>query len=193
MNQTPRKNLNKKDLQDTRPIAYRNTLDLVSAFVIHTTEFLNKFASTCEEKLNKVESNIKQMEITLNLLEAKLGSIEGIKIENLPTPINNTQQTNGNVGNQQTQQPIQQQPQQPVVKEPVVETQKVLLCKDDPKLEKYFKMLRYEIPKVQIQQKMMAEGVDPKLLDTPNEPSPFKKEEEEEELKTEGSFSSEED
>ena len=43
VNETPRKNLNKKDLEDTRSIPFRNTLDLVSAFVIQTTEFLNKF------------------------------------------------------------------------------------------------------------------------------------------------------
>lgn len=186
MNQTPRKNLNKKDLQDTRPIAYRNTLDLVSAFVIHTTEFLNKFASTCEEKLNKVESDIKQMEITLNILEAKLGSIDGIKIDSLPPPVQQTQETPPQQ-NTQTQQPQQQQP---VVEVPIVEEKpKVLLCKDDPKLEKYFKMLKYGNEIGQIKQKMISEGINPNLIDTPNDPSPFAQEE----LHTEGSFSSSEE
>jgi len=38
----------------------------------------------------------------------------------------------------------------------------------------------------QIKHKMVSEGIDPKLLDTPNEPSPFAQEE----IKTEDSLSS---
>jgi len=150
-------------------------LDLVSAFVIHTTEFLNKFASSCEEKLNKVESNIKQMEITLNILETKLNSIEGLKTTELPPPI------------KETTQEIQTQPTI-IIDLPIEEDNKpqVLLCKEDPKLEKYFKMLKIGNAIEQIKHKMVSEGIDPKLLDTPNEPSPFAQEE----IKTEDSLSS---
>jgi WASH complex subunit CCDC53 len=74
-----KKNLNKKDLQDTRSIPFRQTLDLVSAFVISTTEMMNKFASNCEDKLNQVGEDLSRLENTLTILEAKLNSIQGLE------------------------------------------------------------------------------------------------------------------
>lgn len=47
-----------------------------------------------------------------------------------------------------------------------------LQCHEDPKLRKYFKLVRLKMNREQIQMKMEAEGVDPALLDTPEATSP---------------------
>jgi len=49
----------------------------------------------------------------------------------------------------------------------------VLLLKDDPMFEKYFRMLRMHLPRGAVEMKMQAEGVDQSILDLdPNQPSP---------------------
>ena len=49
----------------------------------------------------------------------------------------------------------------------------VLLCKDAPELQTYFKMKKMRIPEGSIKQKMDMEGFDPNLLDTPDAPWPY--------------------
>jgi hypothetical protein len=96
-----KKNLNKKDLQDTRSIPFRQTLDLVSAFVISTTEMMNKFASNCEDKLNQVGEDLGKLENTLTILEAKLNSIQGLEQTQKKTE-NSVPQTNSSTSNTST-------------------------------------------------------------------------------------------
>lgn len=47
-----------------------------------------------------------------------------------------------------------------------------LLNKDDPSLEKYFKLARMGMPMEQIKLKMEAEGIDSSLIEKPDEISP---------------------
>ena len=93
-NKPSKKNLNKKDLEDTRSIPFRQTLDLVSAFVISTTEMMNKFAVNCEDKLNQVGEDLNRLETTLEILESKLNSIEGLDSQ---TNTNSTSTSNETV------------------------------------------------------------------------------------------------
>ena len=44
--------------------------------------------------------------------------------------------------------------------------------KDDPAFAKYFKMLKMHLPRGAVEQKMMAEGMNPAVLDDPEAPSP---------------------
>src|SRR5256885_1552207 len=67
------------DYKQIPSIPYRKTVSLVNNFVINTSEFLNKFSYLCEQKLSKVTSEIERLEITMNILEAKLASIPGLE------------------------------------------------------------------------------------------------------------------
>jgi len=67
------------DYKTLPPIPYKKTVTLVNNFVINTTEFLNKFSYLCEQKLGKVTADIERLEITMNILEAKLASIPGLQ------------------------------------------------------------------------------------------------------------------
>ena len=53
----------------------QKTLLLVNNFITNTGIFLNNFSNCCETKLSDVSLRINRIEITLSLLEAKLGSL----------------------------------------------------------------------------------------------------------------------
>nr|CCA21407.1 conserved hypothetical protein [Albugo laibachii Nc14] len=68
------------DLSQLPAIHLSKSLLLVNNFVANTTRFLNHFAYECEERLNKVATNLTRVEILLALLEAKLNSIPDLVI-----------------------------------------------------------------------------------------------------------------
>ena len=67
------------DFKTVDSIPYRNTISLVNNFILSTTQFINKFTFLCEKKLEEVSAQIEKVEITLNILEAKLNSIPGLE------------------------------------------------------------------------------------------------------------------
>jgi WASH complex subunit CCDC53 len=74
------------DFKTVDSLPQRKTITLVNNFIINTTQFLNKFSYLCEEKLADVSHQIEKLEITLNILEAKLASIPGLDPVNIPEP-----------------------------------------------------------------------------------------------------------
>lgn len=89
------------DYSEVPSVPHKVTLSFINNFVVNTTHFLNKFGITCEKKLKEVDTKIKGLEITLNLLEAKLNSIEGLENVSVSEPQQVTQPTQPD--NQQTQ------------------------------------------------------------------------------------------
>lgn len=53
----------------------KKTVAFINHFVTHTARFLNKFSNVCEEKLEHLDGRLKQLEISLNILEAKVSHI----------------------------------------------------------------------------------------------------------------------
>eukprot|EP01114_Cavostelium_apophysatum_P018757 TRINITY_DN5875_c0_g1_i1.p1 TRINITY_DN5875_c0_g1~~TRINITY_DN5875_c0_g1_i1.p1 ORF type:complete len:328 (+),score=86.26 TRINITY_DN5875_c0_g1_i1:175-1158(+) len=74
------------DFKTVESIKQQNTVVIVNNFVVNTAEFLNKFSYWCEKKLSEVASNIERLEITMNILEAKLASIPGLEGTAPPPP-----------------------------------------------------------------------------------------------------------
>jgi hypothetical protein len=68
----------KIDYSSVNAVPHQQTLALVNSFVIQTVEFINRFASVCEEKLGDVSSTIRRLEVTVTIFEAKLDSIKHI-------------------------------------------------------------------------------------------------------------------
>ncbi len=62
-------------LTNIRSIPTKKTLMLINNFITNTADFMNKFAVLCERKLAKIALNTQKLEITLELLEAKLESV----------------------------------------------------------------------------------------------------------------------
>jgi WASH complex subunit CCDC53 len=62
-----------------RPVPIQQTVLLLNNFITNTTIFLCDFADSCEKKISKVSAKINEIEITMAVLEAKLGSIPGLE------------------------------------------------------------------------------------------------------------------
>ncbi|DAZ94703.1 TPA: hypothetical protein N0F65_000018 [Lagenidium giganteum] len=68
------------DLTQLPAIPITKSLLLVNNFVSNTTRFLNHFAHECEERINKVSTNLTRVEILLAILEAKPNSIPDLTV-----------------------------------------------------------------------------------------------------------------
>ena len=156
------------------PVDQGRTLGFVNNFLVETVEFLNRFSAVCDKRLHDVSSSLQRLEVTMAILESKLTSIPGLEnvdsttvIEapaSQPAPQASTSEPAG--GPPPPPPPPgaaaddveEEAPPAPAVDE------NVMTNREDPRYEKYFKMLRLGVPEPSVQQKMMAEGFDPSIL-----------------------------
>ena len=94
-----------EDLEKTEreiaPLELPKTVLLVNNFVYTTTEFLNNFVEVCEKRIVNVSDKLSNLEIQVQVLEAKLGSLpvdatdsSGSKPTTVPPPPSTTTTTN---------------------------------------------------------------------------------------------------
>ncbi|XP_034433984.1 WASH complex subunit 3 isoform X2 [Hippoglossus hippoglossus] len=174
------------DLTKVPAIQQRRIVAYLNQFVVHTVRFLNRFSTVCEEKLANISLRIQQIETTLSILEAKLSSIPGLEdvtIEGIGQPQQPTAQANGPTAATQSQAgapPAEMLPPPQTVQE-AAPTQKadveaaaenVLTVAKDPRYARYLKMVQVGVPVMAIRNKMVQEGLDSNLLDTPDAPVP---------------------
>ena len=55
-------------------INQKRTIAFINHFIAHTSHFLNRFSGVCEEKLINLHERIRQLEVSLSLLDAKVVS-----------------------------------------------------------------------------------------------------------------------
>ncbi|XP_016968641.1 WASH complex subunit 3 [Drosophila biarmipes] len=148
------------------PLNQKRILAFVNHFLVSTCTFLNEFALGCETKFVEMERQLQKTEAALIILEAKLASVptehrvadEASRIpvsteepnEPAPIPECNLPSTVG--------QPEPEDPPECVV---------VRAC-EDLRYRKFFKMVQVGVPAPAVKQKMQSEGLEPRLLDTPN-------------------------
>ena len=159
------------DYEKVCSIEQKRTVAFLNHFIVHTARFLNRFSTVCEDKLANISQRIQRLDAVMKNLESKINSVPGLEdvtaTEASVTPASQTSQTAPEVATAQAPlpQPIELSP------EPEPEANQAPVSKD-PRYEKYFKMLAMGVPAVAVQNKMRMEGVDPSLLDRPNDPSP---------------------
>ncbi|XP_024144163.1 WASH complex subunit 3 [Oryzias melastigma] len=170
------------DLTKVPAIQQRRIVAYLNQFVVHTVRFLNRFSTVCEEKLANISLRIQQIDTTLCILEAKLASIPGLE-EVTVDGLNQQQsvQTNGPAPTSQNQTDgssagaappsVPQEPQEEAP-EQKAEAENVLTVAKDPRYARYLKMVQVGVPVMAIRNKMILEGLDPNLLDTPDAPVP---------------------
>uniref|UniRef100_A0A8D0GIH4 WASH complex subunit 3 n=1 Tax=Sphenodon punctatus TaxID=8508 RepID=A0A8D0GIH4_SPHPU len=162
------------DLTKVPAIQQKRTVAFLNQFVVHTVQFLNRFSTVCEEKLSALSLRIQQIETTLNILDAKLSSIPGL--EDVKFEVSNT---NG-VANSPVSQIITEQQSTTVsplseqsslhetgLQKPEV-AENVTTVAKDPRYARYLKMVQVGVPVMAIRNKMISEGLDPDLLETPD-------------------------
>ncbi|KAJ3612465.1 hypothetical protein NHX12_020740 [Muraenolepis orangiensis] len=175
------------DLTKVPAIQQRRVVAYLNQFVVHTVRFLNRFSTVCEEKLSNISLRIQQIETTLSILEAKLSSIPGlddVTIDSISQPTAAAAaETNGLAANQNHQPdgPATVTSLPPVqvglpiaTPEPKVNpvADNVVTVARDPRYARYLKMVQVGVPAMAIKNKMVLEGLDPNLLDTPDAPVP---------------------
>nr|XP_028601884.1 WASH complex subunit 3 isoform X1 [Podarcis muralis]XP_028601885.1 WASH complex subunit 3 isoform X1 [Podarcis muralis]XP_028601886.1 WASH complex subunit 3 isoform X1 [Podarcis muralis] len=165
------------DLTKVPAIQQKRTVAFLNQFVVHTVQFLNRFSTVCEEKLSALSLRIQQIETTLNILDAKLSSIPGledVKFEVSSTSVNSV--TNGpvpqvsvdpqstNVSPQLEQSTGHEMAQQKTEGA----TENIITVAKDPRYARYLKMVQVGVPVMAIRNKMISEGLNPDLLETPD-------------------------
>lgn len=171
------------DLTKVPAIQQRRMVAHLNQFIVHTVRFLNRFSTVCEEKLANISLRIQQIETTLSILEAKLSSIPGledVQVEGL----GQRQVSAVTVPTSQTAREISTavplpspettknlpEPVQDLKADPVGDN--VTTVAKDPRYARYLKMVHVGVPVMAIKNKMVLEGLDPNLLDTPDAPVP---------------------
>ncbi|XP_052410802.1 WASH complex subunit 3 isoform X2 [Carassius gibelio] len=168
------------DLTKVPAIQQRKIVAFLNQFIVNTVRFLNRFSTVCEEKLATVSLRIQQIETTLSILEAKLASIPGLEDVTVDG-VRSSTETNGPAaaGSHATgptlgppvevSQQAQVAPQEPKADAPA---ENVMTVAKDPRYARYLKMVQVGVPVMAIKNKMVMEGLDPGLLDTPDAPVP---------------------
>ncbi|KAM9845940.1 WASH complex subunit 3 [Aulostomus maculatus] len=173
------------DLTKVPAIQQRRIVAYLNQFIVHTVRFLNNFSTVCEEKLSNISLRIQQIETTLCILEAKLSSIPGLDDVTLDgISENQTVQTNGPTATGQSQaggppagilpspEAVQSAPEVASTQKAEEETRNVMTVAKDPRYARYLKMVQVGVPVLAIRNKMVLEGLDPNMLDTPDAPVP---------------------
>ncbi|KAJ4924873.1 hypothetical protein JOQ06_003823 [Pogonophryne albipinna] len=180
------------DLTKVPAIQQRRVVAYLNQFVVHTVRFLNRFSTVCEEKLANISLRIQQIETTLSILEAKLSSIPGLEdvtIEGLSQrqPAQANGQANGPSTATQSQtggppagslpppeisQAAQTAPEPATPPQVEAAAENVMTVAKDPRYARYLKMVQVGVPVMAIKNKMVLEGLDSNLLDTPDAPLP---------------------
>uniref|UniRef100_A0A3Q4ACX5 WASH complex subunit 3 n=1 Tax=Mola mola TaxID=94237 RepID=A0A3Q4ACX5_MOLML len=132
--------------------------------------YLNQFV-----KLANISLRIQQIETTLCILEAKLSSIPGLEdvtIEGVSQ--RQPAQTNGPTAAHpsQTDRPAVQNDTFDILCYSEAAAENVMTVAKDPCYARYLKMVQVGVPVMAIRNKMVLEGLDPNLLDTPDAPMP---------------------
>lgn len=172
------------DLTKVPAIQQRRVVAYLNQFVVHTVRFLNRFSTVCEEKLANISLRIQQIETTLCILEAKLSSIPGLEdvtIDGLSQQ--KPAQANGLTVTSQSQEgppaeplppaePAQAAPEAATAPKAEAAAENVMTVAKDPRYARYLKMVQVGVPVMAIRNKMVLEGLDPNLLDSPDAPVP---------------------
>ncbi|XP_067906249.1 WASH complex subunit 3 [Heterodontus francisci] len=184
------------DLTRVPAIQQKRTVAFLNQFIAHTVRFLNRFSTVCEEKLASLSLRIQQIETTLNILEAKLSSIPGL--EDVKPETTNQGQNIAN-GPSSVTATNQHQPSPAEVQQNIESTTQIkadslaenaITVAKDPRYARYLKMVQVGVPVMAIRNKMISEGLNPDLLETPDAPVPDGvKEDDEDSSDSESSFS----
>lgn len=171
-------------------INQRELITYMNMFLLRTCSFLNNFSTKCESKLASLNERLETINTSITLLESKLDSVEELRcfrpeeatkdqvqkqaeqdeeIPNEPQLPTVIIETAADVASISSPPPPPPSPPPP----PPLSPQKPLNpIRDDPRYNKYFKMLKMGVAEEAIRIKMRTEGVDPSLLDRSDDPAP---------------------
>ncbi|VBB27191.1 unnamed protein product [Acanthocheilonema viteae] len=177
-----------KSLETKQIIAF------VNYFMVRNVQMLQSFVSNVERKIIDMEKRLSRVQVELKLLELKLDSVPGLQnivpkaielsvkqhddqlLKRITTEDTIEDETVGNAKVVDSELLVDsssittvERPHESKV--PSTKQKHYLLIRDDPRYAIYFKMLKMGVPECAVKQKMVSQGVDTALLQTPNAPS----------------------
>ncbi|XP_063702669.1 WASH complex subunit 3 [Culicoides brevitarsis] len=148
----------------------------VNSFIIKTATFLEDFATQCEDKLMNFEVKLRQVDTQLKLIEAKLESVPLVagqqNSQPIPTPAIVQTKVEEPQNESKSDEITENLSPEEKTEEKIAETETKsdgVKAKDDYRYKKYFKMMHFGVPAAAVKQKVQAEGMDPDILDNPDQ------------------------
>ncbi|XP_055530539.1 WASH complex subunit 3 [Wyeomyia smithii] len=132
------------------PTNQKRMVAFINHFILSTVSFLNQFATDCESKLVAHEYKMQSLEASLLIVEAKLASIDALKTDVASAPSTNPSSSNDTTNNSGGTDDVKEDP-------PSTE--------QDPRYERYLKMVRVGVPVLVVKNKISSEGLDPDYID----------------------------
>ncbi|EDV31388.2 uncharacterized protein Dana_GF14575 [Drosophila ananassae] len=148
------------DKSEIPPLNQKRILAFVNHFLVSTCTFLNEFALGCETKFVQMERQLQKTEASLVILEAKLASI----------PTEQTAHEESKPEEAKASDPISHPTEEDLTEteaQSPPEPAGVRAC-EDVRYRKFFKMLHVGVPAPAVKIKMQSEGLEPRILDTPD-------------------------
>lgn len=162
---------------------------MINNFICNTSEFFNAFSETIEKKISNVSNKVTELEILLSVLEAKLNSVPGLEFtaDDLPetapasapaaapaTPAASAPSSQppppGSAAAPAAATPSAEAPAAAAAApEPAGVPAGMVKAQDHPDYASFFKLLKVGVPPFVVQAKVSAAGLNPALIDTPDE------------------------
>ncbi|XP_038612393.1 WASH complex subunit 3 isoform X3 [Tachyglossus aculeatus] len=143
------------DLTKVPAIQQKRTVAFLNQFVVHTVQFLNRFSTVCEEL-----SSIPGLEdVKFEISNANVNTVTNSSPPEAPSS-----QQSATISPQSEQNIIQD----PGLQKNEVAAENALTVAKDPRYARYLKMVQVGVPVMAIRNKMIAEGLDPDLLEKPD-------------------------
>ncbi|XP_048357126.1 WASH complex subunit 3 isoform X3 [Sphaerodactylus townsendi] len=143
------------DLTKVPAIQQKRTVAFLNQFVVHTVQFLNRFSTVCEE-LSSIPG--------LEDVKCEVANTSVNSVMNGPIPQASTDPQSTNVSPQSEQGSVHETGQ--LKSEGTAEN--ITTVAKDPRYARYLKMVQVGVPVMAIRNKMISEGLDPDLLETPD-------------------------
>ncbi|XP_064395226.1 WASH complex subunit 3-like [Halichondria panicea] len=166
-------------------LEHKKTLIFLNRFIIQSTQFLNRFSTVCEQRLTELSTRIQRLDISLNILEAKLSSIpyldsvqataqyqppDAIATAGATTAAKDAPPPSTGPPPPSSQPPpppgaADEPPPPPQPLPEAAEASKGRKVKDDPRYQKFFKMKRLGVNPLQIAMEMKRHGLNPDMIE----------------------------
>ncbi|XP_021114068.1 WASH complex subunit 3 isoform X2 [Heterocephalus glaber] len=134
------------DLTKVPAIQQKRTVAFLNQFVVHTVQFLNRFATVCEE-LSSIPG--------LDEVTFEASSLSVTSVPDRPH-------------SEATSEQAQQNNTQDSGAQESEVSENTVTVAEDPRYARYLKMVHVGVPVMAIRNKMISEGLDPDLLERPD-------------------------
>eukprot|EP00126_Sphaerothecum_destruens_P000118 Sdes_comp10147_c0_seq1m1760 len=143
-------------MKDSSHMDTRRLISHINQHIYISTEALSHFSEWAELKFLEIHQTIRDVDLSVSLLESKLSSICDSPQENFPGDSNPTCCST----------PPEETHQSPQVSVDLLQTSSSSIENSTPPsvIEKYEKLLKVGVPRQHVEMKMFQDGIDPSLL-----------------------------